>query len=107
MQFDLGLQGMAILLGEALIFGVLAHLVLRAATRWMWLIGTVAFVVGGLFFSEVLFATATVDEIQPIIDGLAHDEALLGGLLVGVPAAVIARLLVGGRSGAETPSAAS
>jgi hypothetical protein len=106
MQFDLGLQGVAILLGEALIFGVLAHLVLRAATRWMWLIATAAFAVGGVFFSEVLFATATVDEIQPIIDGLAHDEALLGGLVVGVPVALITRFLVGGR-GAARPAASA
>ena len=104
MQFDLGLQGMGILLGEALIFGVIAHLVLRAATRWLWLIATAAFVVGGLFASEVLFATATVDEIQPIIDGLAHDEALFGGLVLGVPVALMTRLLVGGR-GAARPAA--
>ena len=104
MRFDLGLQGMGILLGEALIFGVIAHLVLRAATRWLWLIAAAAFVVGGLFASEVLFATATVDEIQPIIDGLAHDEALLGGAVLGVPVALITRLLVGGR-GAARPAA--
>jgi hypothetical protein len=84
---------------------VIAQLVLRAATRWMWLVATIGFVVGGLFFSEVLFVTATVDEIQPIIDGLAHDEALLGGLLVGVPVALITRLLVGGRSKAEATAA--
>jgi hypothetical protein len=44
-----------------------------------------AWFVGGMFISEIVFATATVDEIQPIIDGLAFDEALLGGLLVGLP----------------------
>jgi len=36
--------------------------------------------------SEVLFATATEDEIQPIVDGLAFDEALLGGLVGGLVA---------------------
>jgi hypothetical protein len=35
----------------------------------------------------------TVDEIQPIIDGLAFDEALLGGLLGGVVAFGAAWLL--------------
>jgi hypothetical protein len=34
----------------------------------------------------------TVDEIQPMVDGLAFDESLLGGLLVGVPVAVVAWL---------------
>jgi hypothetical protein len=40
--------------------------------------------VGGLFLSEVMFATSTEQDIQPIIDGLAFDESLLGGLIVGV-----------------------
>jgi hypothetical protein len=104
MQFDIGLTGMTVLVGEALIFGVIAHLVLRAATDWLWLIAGAAFALGGVFASEVLFATATVDEIQPIIDGLAHDEALLGGLIVGVPVALITRYLVGGRTKTAAPA---
>jgi hypothetical protein len=49
-----------------------------------------------LFVSEVLFATATEDEIQPIVDGLAFDEALLGwlGRLGGGLMAVAATWLV-------------
>jgi len=84
MQFDLGLQGLSILLIISLIFGVLAQLVAGQHTRWMWLIGAAGWFVGGLLFSEVMFATATEDEIQPIIDGLAFDEALLGGLIGGL-----------------------
>jgi hypothetical protein len=45
--------------------------------------------------SEVAFGAATIDEIQPIIDGLAFDEALLGGLIVGIPVALVARYLTG------------
>jgi hypothetical protein len=41
-----------------------------------------------VFVSEVMFATYTEDEIQPIIDGLAFDEALLGGLVVGLVVAI-------------------
>ena len=55
----------------------------------MWLIGAVAWFLGGVWFSEVLFATATEGEIQPIIDGLALDESLLGGLIVGVAAVLV------------------
>lgn len=84
MQFDLGLQGLGILLVISLIFGVIAQLVAGSHTRWMWLVAAAGWFVGGLFFSEVLFATATEAEIQPIIDGLAFDEALLGGLIGGV-----------------------
>jgi hypothetical protein len=86
MHFDLGSIGLGILLAISLIFGLEAQLLVgMGRTRWMWLIGAAAWFVGSLYFSEVLFAWATIDDIQPIIDGLAFDEALLGGLLVGVP----------------------
>ena len=94
-QFDLGLQGLGILIGISLIFGVVAQLILRGGTRWLWLFAAIGWFVGGLFASEVLFATATEDEIQPIIDGLALDESLLGGLIVGIIVAVVTRLLTG------------
>jgi hypothetical protein len=68
-------------LGFGLLVGLLAG---RATTRWLWLIGAVAWFVGGLFASEVVWGTMTEDEIQPIIDGLAFDESLLGGLILGV-----------------------
>jgi hypothetical protein len=55
----------------------------------MWLIGTVAFFVGGSLMSEVVFATATEDELQPLIDGLLLDEAALGGPVVGVPVVLV------------------
>jgi len=38
---------------------------------------------GGLIASEVVWATATEEELQPVIDGLALDESLLGGVIVG------------------------
>jgi hypothetical protein len=89
-QFDLGLQGLAILVGVSLVFGLLAQVVLgRGTTRWMWLIGAVAWFVGGLIASEVVWGTATEEELQPIIDGLAFDESLLGGLIVGVPVVLV------------------
>jgi hypothetical protein len=92
MQFDLGLYGFGILVALSLGFGVVAQVVLtRAQTRWMWLIAAAGWFIGGLYASEVLFATATVDQIQPIVDGLAFDEALLGGLIVGVLAVLITR----------------
>lgn len=46
----------------------------------------------------------TVEGIQPIIDGLARDESLLGGLVVGLPVAIATRYLTGGRS--HRPTAA-
>jgi hypothetical protein len=95
MQYDLGLQGLGILVAISLGFGLVAQLAGRAESRWLWLVAAIGWFVGGLFLSEVMFATATEDEIQPIIDGLAFDEALLGGLLVGIPTAIAARYITG------------
>ncbi len=88
MQFDLGLQGLGILAACSVGFGVVAQIVGRSATAWIGVIAALGWFVGGLFLSEVMFATATEGEIQPIIDGLAFDESLLGGLIVGTLAAL-------------------
>ena len=95
MLYDLGLSGLAILVICSLVFGVVAQIAGRAETPWLWLLGAAGWFVGGLYMSEVLFATATVDEIQPIIDGLAFDESLLGGLIGGIVVTVVARFLTG------------
>jgi hypothetical protein len=95
MMYDLGLTGAGILIACSLTFGIAAQLIGRAETPWLWLIGACGWVLGGLFMSEVLFATATVDEIQPIIDGLAFDEALLGGLIGGLLFALAGRYVTG------------
>jgi hypothetical protein len=95
-QFDLGLQGLGILAACSLGFGLVAQIIGRSATRWMWLIAALGWFIGGLFMSEVAFATSTVDEIQPIIDGLAFDESLLGGLIVGTLAALAAWIMARG-----------
>lgn len=103
MQFDLGFVGLGLLLVISLVFGLVAQLVVGMGhTRWMWLIGATAWFLGGLYFSEVLFSWATIDDIQPIIDGLAFDEALLGGLLVGVPVVIVSWFLTRRRSHGTT-----
>ena len=88
--WDIGLRGLGILVGYSLVFGVVAQLVLwRAGMRWQWLIGALGFFIGGLLTSEVLFGTATIDQLQPIEDGLVFDEAMLGGLIVGLAAVLV------------------
>ena len=91
MNYDLGLQGLALLIIPALAFGLIAQLIVwRSATHWMWLIGAVAWFVGGLFASEVLYGSEVTEQnLQPLIDGLLWDEALIGGFLTGVVAVVI------------------
>lgn len=105
MEFDLGIQGLAILTGISLGFGVLAQLVAgrRAGTQWLWLMAAAGWFAGGLFASEVVFASATEQELQPLIDGLALDESLLGGLIAGL-AVVIVAVLVGGSRRSHRPT---
>jgi len=95
MTYDIGNYGLQILIGFALGFGAIAQLVAgRSANHWLWIAGAIGWIVGGVFASEVLVGRMTVEEIQPIIDGLAFDEALLGGLIGGAVAFLGARLLV-------------
>ena len=94
MVYDIGNYGVQILIGFAFGFGAIAQLLAgRHANRWLWLGGVAGWIVGGVVASEVLVGKMTVEEIQPIIDGLAFDEALLGGLVGGL-AAVVSMWLV-------------
>lgn len=103
MQWDLGLQGLGVLIVMSLGFGILAQLMFWSrATPWVWLIASVAFFVVGLLISEVWFGWATAEELQPNIDGLSFDEVMLG-YVVGIPILVIARYL--SRRGGPRPMA--
>lgn len=85
MTYDIGSTGLQILLAYSFGFGAIAQLIVGVPrARWLWFLAAAGWFLGALFLSEVLFGTATVNEIQPIIDGLAYDEALLGGLLGGL-----------------------
>ena len=96
MQFDLGLTGLGLLVVISLGFGVAAQFAGRAGTRWLWLIAATGWFIGGLFASEVVWGSLTVEEVQPIIDGLAFDESLLGGLIVGIGTVIVTRYVTGG-----------
>jgi hypothetical protein len=98
MRWDLGPEGLALLLAISFCFGVFAQLVAGRATRWMWLIATALYFVGGVFISEVWFGWATQAELQPNIGGLSFDEVLLG-LIPGIAAVFGTRYLArrGGR----------
>ncbi len=95
MQWDLGLQGL----------GLLDRDVARlrrprsadrgtGITRWLWLIASAAAFVGGLLTSEVWFGWATEEELQPNIDGLSFDEAMLAGLLSAIVAMLVTRYVI-------------
>lgn len=95
MQWDIGLQGIAVLAGLSLLFGGLAQLAFWSReTWWVWIVAAVAFFALGAFISEVMFGWATATDLQPNIDGLSFDEVLLG-YVVGVPVVLIVRWLAG------------
>jgi hypothetical protein len=98
MEWDLGLQGLAVLAIMSLAFGVVAQVVFwGVGSRWVWLAATAVAFVLGLIISEVWFGWATEEELQPNIDGLSFDEVLIG-MLVGVPVLLAIRYVMG-RSG--------
>ncbi|HSO53045.1 MAG TPA: hypothetical protein VL330_09905 [Actinomycetes bacterium] len=91
MQWDLGLRGLGLLVAMSLGFGVIAQLMAgKTTTRWLWLIASAGYFVGGLFISEVWFGWATQEELQPNIDGLSFDEVLLL-VFPGIAAVLVTR----------------
>lgn len=86
MQWDLGVQGLAVLAALSLGFGILAQLIIGVRVRrWIWLVAGAVYFALGLVISEVWFGWATEEELQPNIDGLSFDEVLIGlvpGLIV-------------------------
>jgi hypothetical protein len=94
MQWDLGLQGVAVLVAMSLGFGVLAGLLvgrdLDHRLRWAAVTWVACFAVG-LFTSEVWFGWADEEELQPNYDGLSFDEVLLSGVVTTALVVLVAR----------------
>jgi hypothetical protein len=87
--YNLESVGLTILVGFSFGFGAIAQLIVgNRASGWLWLAGAAGWFVGGIVASEIIVGTMTVEEIQPIIGGLAFDEALIGGLIGGLIAVV-------------------
>ena len=96
MQWDLGLQGLAVLGALSLGFGVFAGLVGGKGVAYRLLataITTVACFGLGLVTSEMLFGWATQEELQPNLDGLSRDEALLSSVLTTAVVVLVMRYL--------------
>jgi xanthine/uracil permease len=96
MQWDLGVQGLALLGAMSLGFGVLSGAIVGRSwgTRLLTAVITTSscFVIG-LFTSEVMFGWATEEELQPNIDGLSRDEVLLSGVLTTAAVVLLGRYL--------------
>ncbi len=94
MQWDLGLEGSALLGAIALGFGVVAALLVgggRAHRLWAVVVNGVACFAVGLLTSEGIFGWATEEDLQPNVDGLSRDEVLLAGVLTTVVVVIAMR----------------
>jgi hypothetical protein len=90
-EWDLGIQAVAVLLGMSLAFGVFTQAVFwNHAPRWLWLAASVVMFAIGILVSEGLFGWADVEELQPNIDGLSLDEVAVT-FLVAVIVVLVAR----------------
>lgn len=96
MQWDLGLQGLAVLAAMSLGSGVVAGLIVGKGVAYRLLavaITSVACFGVGLVTSEVLFGWATEEELQPNIDGLSRDEVLVSSVLTTAVVVLVMRYL--------------
>jgi len=96
MQWDLGLQGLALLGVISLCFGALAGLLGSsdwARRLWAAAITMVACFGVGLITSEGLFGWATDEELQPNVDGLSRDEVLLSSVLTTALVVLVMRFV--------------
>ena len=96
MQWDLGLQGLAVLGAISLGFGVCAGLLVGkdwARRLWATAITTAACFAVGVLTSEWLFGWATDEDLQPNVDGLSRDEVLLSSLLTTTAVVLVMRYL--------------
>ena len=102
MQWDMGLEGTALLGVLSLAFGVGAGLLVGggwARRLWAVLIDTVACFGVGLLTSEWVFGWATEEDLQPNVDGLSRDEVLLSSLVTTVVVVVAMRYAARRRHG--------
>ncbi len=93
LSIDMGVWGAVLLIVGALVIGVAAQFIGTVKTNYHWIIVAVAALVGGLITSEFVVDWRT---FEPVWEGLALVPALIGGLVFGIVADVIARFATGG-----------
>lgn len=93
LAFDMGLGAWVLVIGAGLAFGLVAQLVDDGMSLIGWFIDAVAFVFGAVLASEVITAFRTAG---PVWDNVALVPALVGGLVFGLVAEALVRLIGGG-----------
>jgi uncharacterized membrane protein YeaQ/YmgE (transglycosylase-associated protein family) len=96
---NLGLVGWVLLIGGAIVIGVVAQLIGEGAFRFEWVATAIGAGIGALVASEFL---VDLRAFEPVWDGLAIIPALIGAVIVGAVVAVVARYLARGYTPAAT-----
>jgi hypothetical protein len=105
MEWDMGSEGLAVLAMISVGLGVLAGLLVGGSAAYRLLgvaLTSVACFGVGLLVSEWMFGWATEEELQPDIDGLSRDEALLAGVVTTAIVALVMRRAAGGAVGGRS-----
>ena len=89
----MGVWGAVLLIVGALVIGVASQFIGEVKTPYHWIIVSIAALIGGLLCSEFVTDWRT---FEPVWEGLAFVPALIGGLVFGVVADVVARFATGG-----------
>jgi hypothetical protein len=93
--WNIGMSGLAVvmLVGGALLIGLIAQIVGETRTGWEWLIAAAGALVGGWLGSE---AFGTASTWGPVFDSLYMLPALVGGVVLGGVADIFIRTVTGG-----------
>jgi len=86
-------MGLLLLVGGALILGVIAQFIGETRTGYEWLIAAIAVLVGGWLGSE---AFGTLSTWGPAVESLYVLPALIGGVVLGGVVDTIVRTTTGG-----------
>ena len=93
--WNVGMGNLAaiLLVGGAIIIGVIAQLVGETRTGWEWLVAGTGALVGGYLGSE---AFGTASTWGPMVESLYVLPALIGAVVVGGVADIFVRTVTGG-----------
>jgi len=92
-NMGVGGTGLLLLVGGALVLGLIVQLIGETRTGYEWLVAAIFAVVGGWLGSES-FGTASTWGL--LVDGLYVLPALIGGVVLGGIVDIVVRTMTGG-----------
>jgi uncharacterized membrane protein YeaQ/YmgE (transglycosylase-associated protein family) len=98
----LGIGGWILLIGGALVIGVVAQFIGEPNSGYEWVATSIAAGLGALIASEFIVGLRT---FEPVWDGLAMVPAAVGGVVLAALVAVAARYVTGGTTAHRPMSA--